>query len=89
MNIFIVGKYLLKFNIKDTRTTSETRLMRSVGKNLFKISNIDTGAIFKIGSKSTRFTLLFYFYTPWKPQKISAFMTFWGGMKMEYLREMG
>ena len=62
--MFTVGKYLLKFNMKDTRTTSETPLMRSVGKNMFKSSNIDTRARYKTGSKSTRFTPMFYFYTP-------------------------
>ena len=58
---FHSGKYLLKFNIKDNRTTS---LMRSVGKNIFKISNIDTGAIFKIGSTSIRFTPMLHFNSP-------------------------
>ena len=37
----------------------------------------------------TGFTPMFHFYTPWKRQKIVAFLPFSGGIEMEHWCEMG
>ena len=34
------------------------------------------------------FSLMFHIYTPWKRKEISAFLTFSGGIEMEYWLKM-
>ena len=37
----------------------------------------------------THFSLMFYFYTPWKRQKTKSIPMFSGGIKKEYLAKIG
>ena len=39
--------------------------------------------------KFTHFRTMFHFYTPWKCQKTFGFLTFLGGIEMEYWTRLG
>ena len=53
----------------------------SVGHAILQVNEI-TKAL-------THFKAMFHFYTVWKRQKSLGFLTFLGGIKMEYWFEMG